>query len=400
MTTATVTDSMTGSDTDTGTGTESTVKGVRSAEVARLDDALAASEPRLAGLKIEAVAAQEDLTTANADLATLGQQASTLQQQLGAATTGPERHRIELELDANQIRQGPVTDRKLTAAERLAVAALAVKRETALAEKLKGDLARATVALTQARQDAAAATVRLGALDPTVGGVKAGAAALAEQQKQATDRIAVLLGGPEMLARVQDRVEKARAEVEQRSTALTAAEVAVLDAAVARSGVDGPVARTGAALATARDAVRDAVEAAPVRLAAATAVLDQVRDLPALPPADQAAITAAAAKVTGDAAPAVVDAWEVAVPVAVTGLAIALIDAVRALDDLRSIDAVALRKDLTDAEPAHAATLAAQIAVQLRQDAAAAVADAARDGIAAHEPTAAQRRLSLVRGDR
>jgi hypothetical protein len=374
------------------------VKDVRAAEVARLDDVLAASEPRLAAITLGVEATRTALGAARTELAALQQKASTLQQELGAATTGPERHRIELALDRNLVEQGPVNARLLAATTQLALHELAVKRETALAEKVRGDLARADAALTQARQEAASATVRRAALDTVVPELTAAAAGLTEREKQATDRVATLLGGAPMLVLVGQRLDAHRAEVDSRIGALTAATTAVLAAATARSPVDGPVASTAADLVAARAAVQDVAEAAPLRSAAARTVLDEVLAFPDLPAADQAAITAAAAKVPAGAA-ADVDAWEVAVPLAVTELAIRLLDTTRSLGALRLLDVAPLRKAVDEAEAAHAVALAAQLGVQARQDTAAAAADVARDAITAHEPTAADRRLSLARGE-
>jgi hypothetical protein len=419
--------------TNATTPTTTTVKDVYAAEVARLDDALAASKPRLARLALDAATQRDELRARTAELAALKQDASRLQQQLNAATSQPERHRIEQELEKNLIAQGPVTDHRLTAAERLAGTELTVVRETAQAVRARSDLTRATAELARVREESAAATARVNALPDTVARLRseadelsdpaparppagggtpqpAGPAATApaagtptatppagKPAAQAVARLSLLLGGPAMLTALRDRVTAARKEVETRTAALAKAQDAALTVGSARSKVDGDVVRTAADLAAARVELQDVVEAAHVRMAAAKVTLAAIIAFPA--PPEQAAITAVAEE-AGKGTAGALDRWEVMVPVEVTELAIALIDIEDELDDVRHLDAKTLTDHHTGVETAHATALATRLALQHDVDTAAAAVAAAADDIAALQATAADRQLSLVRGDR
>jgi hypothetical protein len=116
-------------------------------------------------------------------------------------------------------------------------------------------------------------------------------------------------------------------------------------------------------------------------------------------PPEQAAITAVAEE-AGKGTAGALDRWEVMVPVEVTELAIALIDIEDELDDVRHLDAKTLTDHHTGVETAHATALATRLALQHDVDTAAAAVAAAADDIAALQATAADRQLSLVRGDR
>ncbi|SFO74846.1 hypothetical protein SAMN05660464_0936 [Geodermatophilus dictyosporus] len=406
-----------------------TGKDVHAAEVARLDDDLAAREARLARLAPEAAARREQLQKATAELAALKQAGSTLQQQLNAATSQPERHRLEQALERNLIDQGPRNDARLTAAEQLASIELAVVRQTAQAARTRADLTRATAELTRARQETAAATARVNALAETVtalqdtagrlsdppapipapGGRTAApapttaagpATAAAPPPKPAAvarGRLEEMLGGPGMLGRLRERVAAARKDGVTRAQAVADAEALVRQAASARSPVDGAVAAAAAALTVARVAVQDLVEGGPVRMAAAEATLTAITEFPRIP--EQVAIQDVAAEVEKGTDGAL-DRWEVMVPVAVTELAIGFIDVEAELAAVRALDVADLTRRQAEADAAYAAALTTQLTRQREVDAAAEVLAAAADEVTAREKTAADRRLSLVRGDR
>ena len=339
------------------------VENVRIAERDRLRDAVKAAADRLEQLqKVDLITAQTQLTGAAADVAALDQQASRLQQQLTAATTGPERHRIELELDAT-----------------------AVGRFRALRRRVD------------------AATSRAG-LEATVTQVAAGVAALAPRLQQATERLDVLLGSAGMRTELAARLGAVAAQDATRGAALAAAEEAVRAAEAARAPVEGALTVAIARHDRALTAVRDA-QAAPLRLAAAAAAVEVVIALPGLADEELAAIRAAA---TGTDDPAVIpvvppatdlENWAIKIPATVLAPALALVDAQAVLALLATLDAAALLAELAAAEADYVAALVAQLAAAQAQATVAATAAAARDDVAAHEATAADRRALAVSGD-
>lgn len=371
------------------------VETFHSAEVARLTAAVEAGRAQLKATANEVVAATGLLTAVEAELAVLGQEASTWQQQLAAATTRPERHRFELLLEDNVVRQGPVADRRRVAADRVALGTSAVTRETAALGRATADLAAATADLAGAHAAAAATATLMKDLDAAVGGVLAAVAGLGDRRAAAVARLTEVLGGPALFEHVQEQVVTADAEIAERAATLAAARAQVQAAAVARSAIDAAVASAAAALDAALVAVRTAVRDAPVRAADLEKVLTEAATLPAI--ADQAAITEAADEAVAGGAGATAR-WWAALPGRVRELAVAVARSGAELAELGALDAAVLAEGIARAQDAHAAALAAAQALRLREDDAAAAVAAAVDDVQAHEATAADRLTGLLRG--
>jgi hypothetical protein len=385
-------------------------------ERGRLQTAVAAAAAQ-AGTSTTALAvAQTALTAASSALAAWEQEASQLRQALAAATTRPERHRIELALDVNGRDRLRALRRQVAAAARVASTQARIVRQTAEAGALAGKLTQAEAALAQAQADAA-----------TVATSRANLAGALKKARQDADalpfgaadtRLDTLLGLPEMRTGLVTRLDGVVTAQDALRTAAATADAAVHAAAAERSAVDGAVDRTAAAHGKALADITHAL-AAPDRVArAAAAVAAVLALLERLPPAEEEIIKKAAeaakAAATGpgggaagppaaDAGPTPLETWALCVPAAVRDPAVELILATRGLGDLRTVEpderVTALDKALTTAEKAYAAAVHTQLTTRHSQEDATSKAATAHDDVTVHEATVADRLTLVVSGN-
>ena len=353
--------------------------------------------------KVQLAAARPLLAAATADIALRDQEASRLLQELAAATTGPERHRIELELDACAVKRIRDLRRRVDAAEKVGALTAKITRKSAAAGALAADLTAAEAALTQATADAADAEKSRKDLEATVAVVTAGVTALEPELKKATGRIDKLLGSAGMYDELKKRLDAVAAQDAGRGTALADAERAQLTERATQSPAEGGLAVAVADHERALAAVREA-QASPLRLAAVQAAVKTVLELPDLPAEEQAAVDKAAAGTDDPTKIPVVppaeklENWAIKIPAAVLTSAVALVDAQATLDGLRKLDAADLLKKLGDAEQAHVDAVLAQLKAAAASAKFAAAVVEARDDVTVHEATAADRRALAVSG--
>jgi hypothetical protein len=393
--------------TATPAATPTTLVGVRTADRDRLKDEVEAAKTRLEEQQTALKAAQTKLDKGTADVAAQEQETSRLRQQLAAATTGPERHRIELALDAAAVLRLRALREQVDGADGVASGQAAITLTSAAQSRLEAELTTAEAALTQAKADEDEVAASAKDLATTVAQVVADVVALDPRVAEADARLDALLGSPQMRIDLIARMDAVAAQDAQRRATVRAADDAVLAADADRSKIDGDLATAAAAHARALSAVRDAA-GAPKRLADATAAVDAVRTMPDLDAGEQAAITAAA---TGADDPTVIpvlppaapvtrlENWAIKIPAAVLTAATAFVAARAVLTELRALKGDELLTTLTAAQTTLVAALTAQLAAAQTQVTAAEAAQAAVDEVTAHEATAADRRALAVSGN-
>ncbi|TYB64805.1 hypothetical protein FXF51_20345 [Nonomuraea sp. PA05] len=360
----------------------------RAKEAARLDAAATAQKDVVAAATADAVAAATALTTITAAGATLRQDESVLRQQLAAATTGPERHVIELALDVNrgeQIRTG--LDEQDAKQAKIGADSAAV-RAAAAAEQITGALQTARQLHEAAKADTDADAKRLADLATAHPQAVAEVRQLAGAVAEAVTRLGVLLGGDHMVARVNDAVREADAT----STRLGHDAAAALAALAATRGA---VAGAENALATARAAV-EAAAAAPARVAAAALKVEAARVAVASPGQSR---TNEAAKEVADGVTGAYERWLLTLTDDRITLIVELLDAVSELNRVQAGNPGLLRQRLIDADRDLAAALAAEEARRRAGAAAAVAAQVADAAVAAAPAPAERRRAAVLRGE-
>jgi hypothetical protein len=367
---------------------------VRDAEVIRLTSAASAAEAAAEAAATDAKTAAVTLNAATTAAASLGQDASVLLQQLATAQTGPERHAIELALNANRSAQFGAGLAVQAATEAKAVADLAATRATLAERRTAGALPQAVSAAASAATDAAADATALARLADTYPVVLARVEDLATPVTEAVTRLGVLLGGAQMVTRTNAAVRAARAAADQLTTDARLAHDTALATATSASPIDGAVTQTAAALAQARTAIADA-STAPARVDAAATVIEAVRAT--APPPEQPVVDAAA-HAAADGTPQTYAAWLITLSDARIDQAVALLDAVAELNRVQAADPGDLRQDLLDADRRLATALSAQLTQRQSEDAATAAADAADAAVTAAPALDQRRRAAFLRG--
>jgi chromosome segregation ATPase len=391
------------------TPAKKTLVAVRTMERERLHAAVAAATAQANTLTTRLTVAQTELTAATGALAELDQGASRLRQALAAATTGPERHQIELELDDNAWRRIRALGRQVNAKDEVASVQAKIVRESTAAGTLAGELTRAEAALTQAQADAATATTSRAVLVTTVETAQESAKKL--DHAGANTKLDTLLGLPEMRTELAERLAAVAAGDEALQKKVRDAEAAVRAAVVARSAIDGGLDQAAADHATALADIDHALTA-PARVARVAAAVATVLALADLPDAEQKVIKKAAeaakaaaggavgaAPAVADAGPTPLETWALTIPATVLIPAVELLVAEADLEDLADVQPSELVDTLATAEDGYAKALEAQLEVQLVQGDAASEAAEARDDVTAHEATAADRRALAVSGN-
>lgn len=373
---------------------------MRAAEVARLEAAVATGKTVLATAQAAAASAAVNLDQLTNQLATLQQAASVLQQQLASSTTGPERHRIELELNTNRLAQFQAGLDQLAATTSKAVADGKVARTEAANATADADLQRARQDLAAATADAGADTALAEAVTTDYGGTVARAAAQETAWKQAVTRLGELLGGHGMADSVSRAITVVRTAEGSLGPAAAEADGEMLAEAAVLTPVDTAVTVAAAALEAARATARAATQDAPARVDDAVAVVDAVRA--AVTPPEQPTIDAAAAAVVpGDSM--TYRAWLVTLPDTLIDTAVALLDDVEYLKTIAGDTPRTLSDALTTTNSELATALAAQTAARIEladKTAEAALAHAALDSTPdTPAARAARHRAAFLRGE-
>ena len=303
-----------------------TLTEVRKEQAAQLQAATDAATATSKQVTADQSTAQQAVTADQAALAQLGAQASVLHQQLAAATMEADQHAIELQLYGNL---GQQRDAQIKlAADQDELSGL-TQQSQALAGQiaaLQGALAQANSDLgTAQQQDAAAANDRT-TLTTTVAGAvqEAGSDEVKALVTGASDALAKLTGGANIVDVLLSRYEDAQAIIADEQGAVARAQLAGL--AVTQLG--GPNAAALAAAAHQYDDARASVSrwaaGGPGGLTAALQALQQTIGTAAFSPAVSADIS--------DRAKTATDSGAAAADKAFHDAAVASIAAAAALD--------------------------------------------------------------------
>jgi len=374
------------------------VLAVQTAEAARLDAAVTSAEAQAKADEATVTDAGRALDTVRAQLAGLAQHASVLLQQLAAAQTGLERHRIEQELDV--VRRDQLTaELAASSAQQAKTRAEAdAALSKAAAQRASDDRSQVGQELARATADSVADDALVEKLTTTFAATVAQAATVLADSEAALAKLAVLLGGPAALDGIRRPVDAAREADRQLGRRVSGLQLAVDAADLAAAPLDAAVAQARAELARVRTDLTQEVDTAQGRVDAAKELIDAT--VAAVPPPEQPRIDEAAGDVVKGIGSRV--DWLITLPDALIDRAVAVLEAVADLHQLDGAVQGRLRQ-LADADAGLAAALSAALsAAQNRQQAVADVgaATAERQAALAAAATPADRgRNAFLRGE-
>ena len=289
---------------------------------AAIDAATATSKQVTAGQS----AAQQAVTADQTALTQLGAQASVLHQQLAAATMEADQHAIELQLYGNLGLQRDAQIKLAADQDELAGLTQQSQALTGQIAALQGALARANSDLgTAQQQDATAANDRT-TLTTTVAGAvqEAGSDEVKALVTDASDALAKLVGGANMVDVLRSRYDHAQAIIGDEQRAVARAQSAGLAVTQLSDPNAAAVAAAAASYDDARASVSRSAAGGPSGLTAARQALQQAIGTAAFSPPVSADIS--------DRAKTATDSGAAAADKAFHDAAVASIDAAAALD--------------------------------------------------------------------
>ncbi len=344
------------------------LKDVRAEQVAQLKAAIDAAAALSKQVTADQSAAQQAVKADEAVLAQLGAGASALHGQFANATMKVDQHAIELQLYANLAEQRDAQIKLDADQDELAGLTQQSQSLAGQITALQAALAQANADLSAARQqDAAAANDRTALTTSVAAAVQeAGSAEVTALATGASDALAKLVGGANMVGVLRARYDHAQLIIGDKQRAVARAQLAT----VAVTQLTSPSAAAAATAAARYDDADQSVHRwateGPGRLAAARQALAQTMGTAVFSPPVSTDISDRAKAATDSGAAAADQAFHVAAAAAITAHA--------------ELDAVTEPKAAADPgyDPANDDTVKAQRDAAAAADQALTAADAAR----------------------
>jgi len=275
-----------------------TVKAVRTAQKARLEQAVLASQQALVTTDAALSAAKDDATAKSQALGALQAAESVLRQQLAAASMPADVDQLDQDLEANLLAQRPALAALAAAQDAVATATRRRQRVAAAGDLARAQLAQTEASLTLAKSEDDQANLWRAALDgqPLKAAIlTAKSATVTTLVANATSQLKVLVGKPDAFELLRSRYKDAVDAVAERDARAQRAADALDAVMVDRSSVDGTVLTTADGFARQRQTVRMVVEQSEQQLAWAQSILQTAAGASFVTPSEQARINARAA---------------------------------------------------------------------------------------------------------
>jgi hypothetical protein len=254
-----------------------TLKDVRTEQVTELQGAIDDTTAKAKQAADRQAVADQNVNADQAELVKLKAEASVLQQEFATATMEADQHEIERQLHDNKVNQRDAQIKLDADQDELAGLTQQSQSLAGRITALQAALAQANADLNSAQQQDAAAADDRTALNTSVTGAvqEAGSAEVTAQVTEASDKLASLVGGANMVEVLRARYDHAQAIIGDKQRAVARAQLATVAVTKLTSPSAAAAATAAAQYAAAAQSANRWATGGPGRLGAARQALQQ-----------------------------------------------------------------------------------------------------------------------------